>query len=303
MMSGAEKAGDNNMNCCASCGIAEGDETKLKTCTACKSVRYCGVKCQRDHRPQHKRYCKKRADELRDEILFQQPESSFLGDCQICCLPLLADQENSIFTPCCSKVICNGCNYANQAREREGSLERRCPFCRHSIPKSLDETIQIIMKRVAANDPVAMRQMGTYRYSAGDYNGAFEYYTKAAGLGDLGAHYELSVLYDEGKGIAKDKKKRLHHLEEAAIGGHPSARYNLACVEWNNGRKDRAIKHWIIAANLGNDVSLKPLKMSFQMGLMSKEDFAASLRAHQAAIDATKSPQREIAAPLPSLTR
>jgi hypothetical protein len=29
------------------------------------------------------------------------------------------------------------------------------------------------------------------------------------------------------------------------------------------------------------------------MGFVSKEDFAAALRGHQAAVDATKSPQRE----------
>jgi hypothetical protein len=84
-------------------------------------------------------------------------------------------------------------------------------------------------------------------------------------------------------------------LEVAAIGGHPNARYNLGCAEWGNGRTDRAIKHCIIAANLGHDGSLKSLKDGFQRGLMSKEDFAAALRAHQAAVDATKSPQREAA--------
>ncbi len=37
------------------------------------------------------------------------------------------------------------------------------------------------------------------------------------------------------------------------------------------------------------------LKKLFKVkeGLVSKEEFAAALRAHQAAVDATKSPQRE----------
>jgi len=34
------------------------------------------------------------------------------------------------------------------------------------------------------------------------------------------------------------------------------------------------------------------------VGRVSKDDFAAALRAHQAAVDATKSPQREAAAAL-----
>eukprot|EP00984_Skeletonema_dohrnii_P005111 scaffold1799_cov134-Skeletonema_dohrnii-CCMP3373.AAC.1 len=74
-MSGAEES-DEIMMCCASCGTAQADDIQLKTCTACKSVRYCSVKCQKEHRPQHKRACKKRAAELRDELLFRQPESS-----------------------------------------------------------------------------------------------------------------------------------------------------------------------------------------------------------------------------------
>jgi TPR repeat protein len=47
------------------------------------------------------------------------------------------------------------------------------------------------MKRVEANDPAAMCQMGFRRYDEGDYSGAFEYYTKAAGLGYIKAHYQL----------------------------------------------------------------------------------------------------------------
>ena len=60
-----------------------------------------------------------------------------------------------------------------------------------------------------------------------------------------------------------------------------------------NGKMDRAIKHWIIAAKLGHDDSLQRLKNGFQMGTVSKDVFAAALRAHKAAVDAMKSPQRE----------
>jgi hypothetical protein len=64
------------------------------------------------------------------------------------------------------------------------------------------------------------------------------------------------------------------------------------------GIEDAAVKHWIIAANLGCDHSLKGLKECYKVGRVSKDDFAAALRAHQAAVDATKSPQREAAAAL-----
>jgi len=57
------------------------------------------------------------------------------------------------------------------------------------------------MKRVEANDPDALlRHMGLIRNDEGDYEGAFEYWTKAARLGNTGAHYQLSVMYEMGHG-------------------------------------------------------------------------------------------------------
>jgi len=88
------------------------------------------------------------------------------------------------------------------------------------------------MKRIEANDPTAVSQMGLDRYDEGDYNAAFEYCTKAAELGDAAAHYLLSCLYDEGKGVEKDVKKKDYHLEEAAIGG-PAA--NSETQSWMYG--------------------------------------------------------------------
>jgi TPR repeat protein len=149
------------------------------------------------------------------------------------------------------------------------------------------------MNRAKANDPMAIFQMGNKCRRDGDYEEAFKYYTKAAGLGDMEAHYNLSVAYRLGKGVEKNEKKELHHLEEAAIGGHDSARYNLGCYEGRNGRHERAMKHFIIAANLGYDRALEAVKVGFRSELVSKEDFEAALRGHQAAVDATQSEQRE----------
>eukprot|EP00984_Skeletonema_dohrnii_P002098 scaffold699_cov103-Skeletonema_dohrnii-CCMP3373.AAC.3 len=295
MSTNSEEQAADMMMCCASCGTAEVDGIKLKTCTACKSVRYCSVKCQREHRPQHKRACKKRAAELRDEILFRQPESSYLGDCPICCLPISLDKTESTMMSCCSKVICNGCVHSNDMRMCRESLASTCPFCRHLDPESQDEVEKNIMKRMELNDPAATLQMSLHRDSAGDYDDAFRYAKKAAELGDVGAHHQLAIFYHEGQCVEKDVKKEVHHLEQAAIGGHATARFNLGDKELKNGRMDRAIKHWIIAATLGHDASLDALKDYFQSGLVTKEDFASALRAHQTAVEATKSPQREAA--------
>jgi TPR repeat protein len=84
-------------------------------------------------------------------------------------------------------------------------------------------------------------------------------------------------------------------LEEAAIGGHPHARHNLGCEELDNGRYERSKKHFIIAANLGNQDSLNELREGYANGHASKEDYANALRAYQAAEEATKSAERKVA--------
>ena len=208
---------------CASCASAEVDEVKLVTCADCDLVKYCSIECQENHKSQHEQACKMRAAELRDEILFKQPESSHDGDCPICCLPLQLDQTKSTMMACCSKTICNGCNHVNQIREAKASLVPSCPFCRKPVPTTKEEAEKYMMKRIEG----AMRQEGLEQYKKGDYQSAFEWHTKAAELGDVTAHYSLSCMYRDGQGVEKDKGNEMHHLEEAAIRGHPNARHNL----------------------------------------------------------------------------
>ena len=93
---------------CASCGIAEVDNVKLKKCT-CELVKYCSDGCRDKHREQHNEECKKRMAKIRDKILFTQPDSSHYGECPICFLPLpLTLDRGSVFFACCSKLICHG---------------------------------------------------------------------------------------------------------------------------------------------------------------------------------------------------
>jgi TPR repeat protein len=256
-------------------------------------VKYCSDECQNNHREQHEEECKKRLAELRDKDLFTQPNELHLGGCPICCLPLPIDETKSTVMPCCSKYICRGCDYANAKREIEAGLQQRCVFCREPSADTEEEAARNCMKRVKKNDPAAMYQMGNKHYREGDFGTAFKYFTKAAGLGDAEAHFQLSELYFKGLGVVEDKEKTVYHWEEAAIAGHPEARKNLGIVDRNCGRFERAVKHFIIAANLGDDGSLQALRQLYADGYATKEDYAGALRAYQTAVDATKSEERE----------
>ena len=68
-------------SCCANCGAESGDAVKLKNCTACRLVKYCGVDCQKAHRGQHRGACKRRAAELKakDEQLYTQVGAGAAG--------------------------------------------------------------------------------------------------------------------------------------------------------------------------------------------------------------------------------
>eukprot|EP00985_Skeletonema_marinoi_P021857 scaffold13640_cov135-Skeletonema_marinoi.AAC.2 len=103
-------------------------------------------------------------------------------------------------------------------------------------------------------------------------------------------------LYNKDDGFEREEKKQLYHMEEAAIGGHPIARYNLGCVEGNKGRNERAMKHFIIVLPISDLIVQSKAQGEYASGNISKEDFATALRAHHAAVNATTSPQREAAA-------
>ncbi len=312
------------MLCCASCGIEEIDDIKLIQCDVCDLVRYCSDDCQRDHKSQHAKVCKTRAAELRDELLFKrllelskrveackkrvaalardnllfkQPECTHLGDCPICCLPMpLGGAKKCCMSECCSKTVCIGCAYADIiVRKGEREIDYTCAFCREPSVVTEEESHKRRMKRIEANDPVAMVIAGVYQYDKRDYIGASEYWKKAAEFGDVDAHCRLAKLYHLERGVEKDERKALYHMEEAAIGGHPDARYTLGVKEWNKGNIERAVKHWAIAATQGHDDSIKKLMVAFKGGYVSKEVLATALREHQAALAATKSPQREAA--------
>ena len=241
----------------------------------------------------------------RDVFLFAQSENSCYGDCVICCLPMPFKRDHAYLMPCCTNMICGGCFLANKKRERDdwekrnriGLLKYSCPFCRQPIPVTEAEFQANLVKRAnEANDPAALREVGLrLGYSKGDYATAFHYWTKAAEMGDIEAHHFLSGLYRNGEGVTRNLNKFIYHSEEATIGGHPTARYTLGAFEWECGSKERAVKHWIIAANLGEDDSMKELKKGYKEGLVSKDEYTATLRAYQTAVDAMKSPQREAA--------
>ncbi|EJK48807.1 hypothetical protein THAOC_32363, partial [Thalassiosira oceanica] len=116
-------------------------------------------------------------------------------------------------------------------------------------------------KRVNAGDPLAINFLGDQHLDGKyglekDVTRAVELYERAAELGVKDAHYNLGVIYANGMDVEKDMAKA----------------------------------HYLVAAKLGQDNSLKEVKLLFMDGLATKTDYAGALQGYQEAI---KSPDQE----------
>ncbi|KAL7551397.1 hypothetical protein ACHAWF_015521 [Thalassiosira exigua] len=272
---------------CASCGD-RGDG--LKACAACMLVKYCGVACQRAHRPRHKRECRKRAAELRDEALFADPPPK--EDCPICFLPMPANQRK--YLACCGKRLCDGCSAALHLRG-----DRRCPLCR-STP-SEDEIVKDAKARADAGCAESICELGFFHKEGRgglkqDPTRASDLWLRAGGLGCARANLALAGAYYDGNGVEKSADKAKYYWKLAAMGGNEQARYNLGVCEGKAHNYDRAVKHFLIASGSGCGDSLGMIQLFYSQKVLTKDVFEKALRAHQKAIDEMKSDQRHEAA-------
>ncbi|EJK76318.1 hypothetical protein THAOC_01925 [Thalassiosira oceanica] len=157
-----------------------------------------------------------------------------------------------------------------------------CPLCclpislplgKHSTfttptPDSYAATLPLIQKRVEARDPVATQRLASAYYDGSlgleqDVPRAIELWTEAARLGDLEAYYRLGY------------------------------RHVLGLHEYGKRNHELAVRHWMISAKMGYEVSLNKIKDMFMKGHATKAQYAEALRGYQTALEETKSPQRE----------
>jgi len=283
---------------CANCGREGGDGTKLKSCRACLLVEYCSVDCQKAHRKQHKRICKKRAAELEDEQLYGQGlERAERDSCPICTLPIpLPVSTNSGIFVCCMKRICDGCS----AAAGKAGVSHHCLFCRAPFPDSDAARLAALQKRVAKKDPTATHFLGI-NYLHGrmevqkDLRKAVELTEEAAELGSVEALYNLGNWYTEGNGVQVDVTKGIKYLSKAAMQGDAESRYLLGMHEAEKGNRDRAIRHLMISSRLGHEISVDIIRSYTLNGVATKEQYAEALRGYQDAVEETKSHDRDLA--------
>jgi len=292
---------NEDISTCVNCGKEGDDINKLKSCTACKLVKYCSRECQIAHRPQHKKECRKRAAELHDKELFKQPPPA--EDCSICFLRIPTLRSGYKYMSCCGKVICCGCCYAPLYDNQGNKVDnQKCPFCRTPSPKSIEEENERLKKRMEVGDPIAMYNLGVC-YGKGryglpqDHTKALELLHRAAELGHAKAYLQIGDAYEYGDyGVEVDKKKAKHYLELASMIGDVEARYYLGLNEKKAIDPHRALKHYMIAVESGDTDSLEEIKQMYTYGFATKEDYTKALQSYQSYLGEIKSSQRDKAA-------
>jgi len=280
---------------CVACG-KEGNSDNMNTCNKCKSVKYCNAACKKKHRKKHKKACERKVAELHEEALFKEPPQR--EECPLCFLPYLYGDSTEIFMSCCGKTICDGCIHA--MKESEGG-DRLCPFCRTPPASGKKEDMKRIKTLIEKGNAEAFNVFAGY-YDRGDYGlpqdhqKANELYQKAGELGCSDGYYNLGCSYNQGSGVNMDKKRACHYFELAAMMGDLDARYTLGVWDYKAGNNDRAIKHFVMVAKAGDKKSLEKVKKIFMQGLVTKDEYASTLRVYHDRQKEMKSEMRNKAA-------
>jgi TPR repeat protein len=162
----------------------------------------------------------------------------------------------------------------------------KCPFCEKDMQLfTNEEGIRRLIERIENSsddqEKVQALTMLAIFYDIGgrgvpqDSRKAHQLWMRAVELGgSKDSHYNLShsysKYYDE-RGVQKDDKKALYHLEEAAMLGDAAARCELGTYEGERGNWDQAKKHWMLSAAAGCESCLEIIKRGKKKGAVYGE--------------------------------
>ena len=97
---------------------------------------------------------------------------------------------------------------------------------------------------------------GQEAYDKGDYATALKEFLPLARQGNAEAQYSLGVMYDEGRGLAKDDKEAVNWYRLAAEQGYAPAQYNLGvmCEEGRGAPRDYSgAAQWVYSWRHGKE--------------------------------------------------
>ena len=234
-------------------------------------------------------------------------------DCAICLVPFPRSNPDTCYQPCCGNEICLACykenkesiNKQNEEKNAGKKLVLTCPFCREPEPTRADDFARL-RARCLQNDRIAFTQMGGL-YQDGELGQAkddlkaLDYWIRAVELGSANACSFIRNTYDQGNGVAINKKRAALFERVGALRGDITARYNIGFLEYNNfGNHEIGIRHWKIAAEAGDQPSLNWLRKIYNADgkkpgkeFISKEEMDTVYRSGHEAQMEVKTEERE----------
>ena len=234
-------------------------------------------------------------------------------ECPICLITLPFNGEGVSRMACCGNRICSACEYERR-RVMEKTNEKRtarnpdnpclvedcCPLCRELSVEDEQELLARLQERVERKKAYAFSLMGDcccfgLHGVPKDERKAFEHWVRAAELGYAKAYYSLAIFYQSGdmEGVDEDWEKSRHYFLQAAKGGYDMARYCLGQIEYEQGNDAVAYRHWRISAAVGCDKSMNFIRLGFDEGMVTKDEYEMVKREHHMAKEEMKSEQRD----------
>ena len=261
--------------------------------------RYCEKKCQKRHRKEHRKECKRGGKLDLGEELDVGPPGKLppQEECPICMciMPIRAKLQS--YASCCGKMICCGCDFQHMMKSRDRG--ETCAFCRTAVPKSDEELLARLHKRVELRDPDALVHMAMHYGEGGlelpvDQAKSIDLLRQSSDLGFPGAQHALGCYYNNGEmGLEQNEEEALKYWKKAAEGGHLISLHNLGCEEDGRGDDVAAMRHWRLSASEGFRDSMTNLIICFEDGFLHHADLAESLQTFYRARAEMKSEGRD----------
>eukprot|EP00613_Pedinella_sp_CCMP2098_P046210 CAMPEP_0171835742 /NCGR_PEP_ID=MMETSP0992-20121227/11165_1 /TAXON_ID=483369 /ORGANISM="non described non described, Strain CCMP2098" /LENGTH=256 /DNA_ID=CAMNT_0012451625 /DNA_START=227 /DNA_END=994 /DNA_ORIENTATION=+ len=213
---------------CANC-----DAPGRMTCSKCKLAKYCSRSCQRHHwgKGEHKRFC------------LTPAERTTKGAAEAAAVPTVAsksaggDKECVICLECLAtaETVTLPCKHTFHAEcvssMRKLTQNQACPVCRADLPpgpkRAFEEAIRpyLVIERRLAREGRAWTALSKEERDAMD--AVIALWRGAASEGQTEAQYNLGLLLQKSRGVAKDEAEAAKWFRKAAKQGLARAQSTL----------------------------------------------------------------------------
>jgi len=274
-----KKASASGLPNCSNCGIFEGEDVTLSSCSKCGSVQYCGKPCQRKHwKDGHKKFCFSPEERKPDAVAASASQTNVSevsssgggGECAIC----LSDLENTTSTILpCSHIYHTACI----SELRKFGVAQTCPLCRSELPPE-EERFDAALRRYHVIEIKVKRGLASWgalsKADKKEMASVVLSMRSAAEKGNRYAQYHFGSFFDKGQGVAQDSKQAAKWIKASAEQGFSDAQYTLGNKYQCGLERDfaKAVEWYQKAVAQGNGMAMTNLGLLYTKGLGTKQD-------------------------------